>query len=136
MRVNSPIFRRSLLAKNISKSRRLNLNGLQLAALSCGNVASQCWRFLRGPCLVLRVLIDVIPIFIQENRGSERLGYLSQAALNKPSPGCSASHQPDVLGIFPSHLATFHLGTGYGMLLLHGIWSSFQVAQRGLRSEF
>lgn len=48
MRVNRPIFRRSLLAKNSSKSRRLNLNGLQLAALRCGNVASRCWRFLRG----------------------------------------------------------------------------------------
>lgn len=137
MRVNSPIFRRSLLAKNSSKSRRLNLNGLQLAALSCGNVASRCWRFLRGPCLVLHVLIDVIPIFIQENRGSERLGYSSQTALNKPSPGCSASHQPDVTALSFGHISfpPCHIPSWHWLRDVVIAWDLVQFPERNSVAE-
>lgn len=130
MRVNSPIFRRSLLAKNSSKSRRLNLNGLQLAALSCGNVASRCWRFLRGSLFNLTCTHRCDPRFHTGKPRLRKVRSLKSDGLEQAEPRMLGSatgltSQPSVLGTFPSHLATFHLGTGYGMLLLHGIWSSF-----------
>lgn len=93
--------------------------------------------FSGGPCLILRVLIDVIPVFIQENRGSERLGHASQTALNKPSPGCWVSHRPDVTALSFGHISfpPCHIPSWHWLRDVVIAWDLVQFPERNSVAE-